>query len=408
MPNFTYVVRQQSGTITRATGFAQSPARLRATVEASGGQLVSCSVASESRVATGTLAESLNPLQYLPPRSRNIELTLRQLAMMLRSGLDLLRALESIRSQMPSPGMMRILRSLTADLQSGQGLSAAMSRSAAFPPIAVQLVAVGEETGNLSRVLEQAAKHMAQRRTMVSEVRIALAYPLIVATAAVSIAVYLIFAVIPELQKFLDAVGRKLPRMTQTLVDMAQWCQLNGATTFVTMVGAVIAGLLLTQWPPARMVIDRWCLRLPVIGNILRLSGTATFASSLSVMIRSGIKLVEALSIAQRLQSNRFLASRILSARAAVLRGEGLADALATQHAYVPMLTSMIDVAQRTGQLDTTLEDVSKFCEVELQGKIKRLSVLVEPAIIVVAGGVVGYVYMAFFMALMSAGGNMK
>jgi type II secretory pathway component PulF len=408
MPNFTYVVRQQSGAITRSTSFAQSPARLRATLEASGGQLISCSVAGESKAAAGTLTESLNPLQFLPPRSRDIELALRQLAMMLRSGLDLLSALESIKSQTTSAGMTRVLRSLTAALQSGQGLSAAMSRFAAFPPIAVQLVAVGEETGNLSRVLEQAAKHMAQRRTTLSEVRIALAYPAIVATAAVSIAVYLIFAVIPELQKFLNAMGRKLPRMTQTLVDMAQWCQLNGTTSLLCMVAVVTALMLLTQWPPARMLMDRWCLRLPVIGSILRLSGTATFASSLSVMIRSGIKLVEALSIAQRLQSNRFLASRVLSAREAVLRGEGLAEPLATRHAYVPMLTSMIDVAQRTGQLDTTLEDVSKFCEVELQGKIKRLSVLLEPAIIIVAGGIVGYVYMAFFMALMSAGGNMR
>jgi type IV pilus assembly protein PilC len=242
----------------------------------------------------------------------------------------------------------------------------------------------------------------------VAEVRTALAYPTVVAVAAVSIAVYLIFAVIPELQKFLSAMGRKLPRMTQSLVDLALWCQVHGSAMLVCAVSMVIGLLLMMHWPPARRVFDRWLLRVPIIGGILRLSGTATLASSLSVMIRSGMKLVEALTIAERLQGNRYLAEHVQAARKAVVRGEGLSQTLAAPYGYMPMLSSMLGVAERTGEMDTVLDDVAKFCEVDLRARIKRMSMLVEPAIIVLAGGVVGYVYLAFFMALMSAGGNVR
>ncbi len=143
-------------------------------------------------------------------------------------------------------------------------------------------------------------------------------------------------------------------------------------------------------------------------GMILKLAGTATLASSLAVMLRSGTRLIEALTIAARLQNNQALAARIKHATDDVIRGQSLCRELAEQPGYVPMLASMLSVAERTGQLEQALEEVATYCDSELQTRIKRLSILVEPAIIVVAGVIVGYVYMAFFMALMSAGGNIR
>jgi type IV pilus assembly protein PilC len=328
--------------------------------------------------------------------------------MMLRSGLDLVSGLDAVAAQSNSPVLARILTKLRAAIQGGEALATAMARYKAFPPVAVQLVGVGEQTGSLSSVLEQAAEQMALRRASIVEVRTALAYPAVVATAAISIALYLIFGVIPELQKFLSAMGRKLPSMTQSLVDFALWCQLHGSSLVLGGIALPIAVLMLIQWPPARLAVDRWLLRMPLIGGILRLAGTATLANSLAVMIRSGIKLVEALAIAERLQSNRFLAEQVAAAGAAVTRGEDFSQSLAVRHGYMPMLTSMVAVAERTGELDTVLDEVARFCQGEMRARIKRLSMLVEPTIIVVAGGVVGYVYLAFFMALMSAGGHVK
>ncbi len=415
MNHFRYLARDRAGTLTRGTQLAESPQRLQALLEATGLSLVSFSTSHDEvdHTAPGntTALARLSQLGWLGwwrPGARSIELALKQLAMMLRSGLDLRGSLQTVLEQTSSLALARSVRMVIQRVENGQTLQAALASTNVFPELVVQLVGVGEATGNLSEVLERAAQHMAARRASIHTVRMALAYPLLVATAAVSIAIYLVVAVIPELQKMLTAMGRRLPSMTQSLVDLSSWLQVHGSTCLVlclTIVGGIIACAF---WPPGRFVIDRLALRLPLIGSILRLSGSATLASSLAVMIRSGTRLVDALTIAARLQTNRALAVRVERARADVVQGHSLSRQLSAQPGYVPMLASMLSVAERTGQLEQSLEEVATYCDAELQSRIKRLTLMIEPAIIVLAGVIVGYVYMAFFMALMSAGGNIR
>jgi type II secretory pathway component PulF len=405
MTHFTFLAREQTGRIARGQLQAASPTGLKSLLHSMGLQLVSLEAVPEP---ARSLLDDCHPQRWLPPRSRDIEFALRQLAVMIRSGLNLLGALKALQSQTELVAFAAILGKVHQAVASGDSLAMALESHRVFPQIVVQLVSVGEQTGNLEQVLEQAAKYMTQRRTAIAEVRVALTYPAIVSVAAIGIAGYLIFAVIPELQKFLSAMGRKLPRMTQSLVDLAQWFQINGATACVFIAAAIGGLVVIAQWPPGRLWLDRWILKVPVIGGVLRLSATATLANSLSVMVSSGIKLVEALAVARRLQSNSYLAALLNGAADSVVRGKAFAPSLAIRDGFSPILGSMVEIAERTGHLDTTLAEVARFCDGELKSRIKRLSLLVEPAVIVVAGGIVGYVYIAFFMALMSAGGNFK
>ncbi len=405
MSNYSYIARDQSGRIARGELFAESATGLKSLLHAQGMRLVSLEALPEP---ASSLFGDLSPRRWMPARSRDVEFALRQLAIMLRSGLNLLSALKSLQSQTDSVALAAILQTVHDRIARGDSLAKSLESHPVFPQVVVQLVSVGEKTGNLEQVLEQSATYMTQRRTAITEVRVALTYPAIVALAAIAIAGYLTFAVIPELQKFLSAMGRKLPRMTQSLVDFAQWFQINGGTVCVVFISLVVGLVLVTRWPPGRLWIDRWLLRIPVIGSVLRLSGTATLASSLSVMVNSGVKLVEAIDIAKKLQSNRFLASLLNNASNSIIRGKALSPTLAAREGFSPVLSSMIAIAEQTGHLDSTLDEVAKFCDTELKSKIKRMSQLVEPAVIVIAGGIVGYVYIAFFMALMSAGGNFK
>ena len=405
MSNYSYIARDRSGRIARGELFADSAAALKSLLQAQGMRLVSLEAQPE---LAGSLLDSLNPNRWMPARSRDAEFALRQLAIMLRSGLSLVNAIQSLQSQTNSVSFSRILESVHRRIARGTSLSKALEEHTVFPQIVVQLVSVGEKTGKLEQVLEESAQYMARRRTAMTEVRVALTYPAIVSLAAIVIAGYLTFAVIPELQKFLSAMGRKLPRMTQSLVDFAQWFQIHGGTVGVVLVALVVGLVFVTRWPPGRLWIDRWLLRVPIIGAVLRLSATATLASALSVMVNSGVKLVEAIEIARRLQTNRFLAGLLTKASDSIIRGKALAPTLAEREGFSPVLSSMVAIAEQTGHLDSTLDEVAKFCETELKSKIKRMSQLVEPAVIVVAGGIVGYVYIAFFMALMSAGGNFK
>ncbi len=424
MKHFTYLARDRAGTLTRGTQTAESPQGLQSLLEATGLSLVSFSASSSPAGTPNTHAQTFNLATSKPaksrshvlgaiasqlsPSSRAMELAMTQMAMMLRSGLDLRGTLQTVLEQTTSMPLANALSRVIHQVEQGQSLQAALASTRVFPEIVVQLVGVGETTGNLSQVLQRASQHMAVRRQSIMTVRMALAYPTLVATAALSIAVYLVVAVIPELSKMLSAMGRRLPRMTQSLVDLSSWLHLHGSTCAVLFFASAGGLVALRYWPPGRLMMDRFLLTVPLIGSVFRLSGTATLSSSLAVMIRSGTRLVDALAIAERLQSNQVLALRIQRSRRDVIRGESISHELSNQPGYVPMLSSMLRVAERTGQLEQSLEEVANYCDSELQTRIKRLSVLVEPAIIVFAGVIVGYVYMAFFLALMSAGGNIR
>src|SRR5262249_6334156 len=160
-------------------------------------------------------------------------------------------------------------------------------------------------------------------------------------------------------------------------------------------------------WPPGRLAIDRMLLRTPVVGYLLRLSATVQFAHGLGVLLTSGITLVEGLRTVEEMSRNRFVRIKVNRARLAVLRGSSLAEPL-TGDTFQPMLARMVAVGESSGNLDDVLSEVATFHEQQLQGAIKRLSVLVEPAIVVIVGGIVGFVYIAFFLALFAAAGGSR
>ncbi|MEL6109028.1 MAG: type II secretion system F family protein [Planctomycetota bacterium] len=401
MPEFSYLIRDDAGKMQRGHMEAASASALRSLLESRGERLISAKPVAKPSGAI----ELSNPLHRLPPRSVAVEIALEQLAVMLESGIGLLEALKTVSDQSDSRSLQVICTQISEDIQEGDSLSEAMAKHRCFPRIAVQLAKVGEATGNLDIVLQRAAEQMAARRENISNVRTAVSYPIFVGVAAIGVAGYLVLYVIPELEKFLSATGRRLPAITQSLLDFSVWIRVNGVTTLAIILFMLAAFVLIYKWPPGRAAIDRWVLRLPILGKVLRLAGTVTFASSLGVMLRSGITVLEALRTVEGLHGNTFLAARVASAREAVMEGGDLASPLAEKGAFMPMLSSMVAVGESTGQLDEVLERVTRFHEAQLKTAIKKLSAMIEPATIVIVGGIVGYVYLAFFVALFAAGG---
>ena len=401
MPQFSYLFRDETGKVQRGMMVADSLAAVRSTLESQGERLISAKSVQQSSAQTGFT----NLMQRLPPRSITVEVALEQMAVMLESGLGILQALQTIADQTESPAMRLVCEQLSEDIQDGESVSDAMARHACFPQLAVQLAKVGEATGNLDVTLQRAAEQMAGRRENISAVRTAVSYPAFVGVAAIGVAAYMVLYVIPELEKFLSAMGRKLPAITQSLLDFSIWIRVNGITVAAAIVASIVAVVLIYNWPTGRSIIDRGMLRVPVIGKVFRIAGTVTFASSLGVLLRSGITVLEALRTVEGLHVNTHLAACVANARDAVMEGGNLAQPLAEKHTYMPMLSSMVAVGENTGQLDEVLERVTVFHEAQLKAAIRNLSALIEPLTIVLVGGIVGYVYLAFFVALFAAGG---
>jgi type II secretory pathway component PulF len=406
MAMFSYVARNSAGRAQRGTQEAPSAAALVNLLRERGWLILEVQAAQGPASSGGR--SLLNPLNWLPVRSVDIELALQQLAVMLRSGLTLLAALKTIAEYARSRAMRFVWEDVAEKIQRGSSLGDAMAQQRCFTHMVVELVRVGEQTGILEKVVLRAGEALERRRLLRNQVLNAMFYPTVVFFAAIGTAVFMVVSLIPKLQVFLTAIGRKLPPMTQRLLDISTFVQAYGiiiATVVVALTATVIA---LYFVPATRLIMDRLFLRLPVVGALLRLSVTVQVAHGLAVLLESGITLVNGLQTVERQQRNRWAAGRIADARLSVLRGGNLAEPLGVGGVFMPMLSRMVAVGEASGTLDEVLAEVARFHENRLQATIRWLSTIIEPVIVVVVGGIVGFVYISFFLALFAAAGSPK
>lgn len=408
MPTFAFTARDSSGTARRGTTEGVS---LNAVVEDLRRRdllVLDVRPVRERTALELSVLRRMNPLRWLPPRSLDIELSLQQMAVMFRSGLPLLSAIRQVAAQCRRARLASVWRNVGERIEEGASMAEALREHRCFGDLVIHLVRVGEETGNLDVVLTRAAEVMEARRRLRTDLITALMYPAIVVVMALGVAGFMVGFVMPQFQTFLAATGKRLPAMAQMLLDVSSAVQnywLPACIGIVALLPALTATYL---WPPGRLLIDRLILHVPVIGVLFRLSGTEMFARGLSILVSSGVQLISGLKTVEGLMRNRFLAMRTAIARQHVAQGEPLAESLTEGGGFVPLLGSMIAIGEASGTLDNALEETARFTEAQLQGMIRRFSAIVEPVIIVVVGGIVGFVYISFFLALFAAYGAFK
>ncbi len=347
-----------------------------------------------------------SPAWLRPMSGFDVEIGLQQLASMLKSGVSLLVALETVAEQALSPRAARVWRAVQEAVAAGGTLSSALSaQGRRFGAAAIELVRVGEQSGELDAALLHAAQQLESQRNLRTLVLNALAYPAVAVTLAIGVCAFLVVGVIPKIADFLESGGASLPATTQLLVDLSGWLRANGLAVLAGIAAAVLLFLAARLVPAGRLALDTVSLRLPVAGRIHRLAGTAVFSRAMGMLVESGVTLLDSLDVVRSLLSNSRLAGRVREAYGAVLRGGALAPALRARGDFMPMLSQMVAVGETTGSLGEAFAEVARFHEMMLSVAIKRFSVAIEPVLIVVTGGVVGYVYIAFFMALFSMAG---
>ena len=404
MPSYEFMARDGRGHLQQGVRPSASPRALVSELRGKGWVVFDVRPAAHSG---GPVWGRIRVGGVLPIRSLDVEMALQQVAVMLRSGLTLLSALNSAADNADRERMRRVLRRMMVRIEAGSSFADAMAEHDEFGRLTVQLVRVGEQTGNLDSVMERAAESMERRRQLVQQVATALTYPFIVLVAAVGVSLFMILDVIPKLEGFIRALGRKLPPTTVMLMDVSAWVRGSGPVLVGMTVVFGVAGLVAWR-SSARAGIDRALLRVPWVGRILRVAGTALFARALAIQLRSGVTVLDGLRTLEGVGNNRHLAAIVRRTRDRVLSGGGLAEPLGEDGGFMPMLGRMVSVGESTGRLDEVLEEVARFFEGQLTALIRQLSALVEPAIIVVVGGIVGFVYITFFLTPYSAAGTAK
>lgn len=347
-----------------------------------------------------------NPFTWLPATSFDVEVGLQQLSAMLHSGLSLLSALRVVSEQSRRPRAALIWLQVAERVEEGATFSDALAGHRIFSEHVRQLVLVGEHSGTLDTALTRSAEHLERTRNTRLLLLNALTYPAIVLLMAAGVTVFMMVTVIPRIQKFLGASGRRLPPLTQHLMDVSSFVTTYLPYLSLGVLALLVALVVIYRWPPGRLKIDAGALRFPILGGVLRLSGTAVFARGLHILLESGVTLLDSLTTIERLVGNRALSARVAEARAAILRGGTLAGALAGGHYFLPMLSRMVAVGESAGTLAPVLSEVARFHEAQLVITVRRMSILVEPVLILVVGGIVGFVYIAFFLALFSIAGG--
>lgn len=401
MKNFRYTARDRAGQTRDGVMQAEDRQALLLSLRREG--LLPVSIREDNGIRWHL--PSLNPFDYRPIHSADVEQAFHQLAVLQKSGVTLLDAVKLI-GEFSRPPVRRVWESIGTRIRGGSSLAEALAEHAVFGNLVVQLVNVGEHTGHLDIVLDQASKELEERRRLRNQLISALIYPGFVLLFTIGVAAFLLIKIIPEIRKFLSLMGRKMPPITQALIDTADWIQANLLVLGVGTAASICAFLVVYRWPPARLFFDTLALRVPIMGRIFRLSGTVVFSRTLGLMLKSGVRIVDALEIVEQVHYNRYLAGCVARVRRRVIEGSSLAGPLESRYGYMPLLARMVVVGENSGALDRMLEEMAAFHGELLQKAIQRLAGLVAPAMTVIVGGMIGFVYAAFLVAMFSAAGG--
>ena len=325
----------------------------------------------------------------------------RQLAAFVRAGIPILDGLSLLAEDTTNPTMKRALADMEDSLRRGDSISSALERSPkVFSKAYRSMLRSAELTGNLDTVLERVAGYLERDVEARSKIKAASVYPIVIVVMAVGVVTLLVTYVLPKFSLFFKGFHTRLPLPTRMLIN---------STNFLTnwwfvIVGVAVAAGAALAWswrrPQYRRHIDRLILRLPVMGPLLRFAMVERFCRILSSMLQAGVSLPEAMTVASQAMNNLVVEKALDEAREGIMRGEGLAGPLGRTALFPPAATQMLRVGEDTGSMDVQLDAAARYYEREVDDKLKRLTSLFEPVILIVMGVIVGFVAIALVSAM--------
>lgn len=327
----------------------------------------------------------------------------RQLATMVDAGLPILQGIDALQEQMTHPMFKKVLQTVHEDIRLGSSLSGAFSKHPkVFDTLFINMVKVGETGGVLSKILDRIASYMEKTLKLQRKVKSALIYPAVVVSMAIIITIILLVKVVPTFAGIYASFDRELPAMTQVLIGTSEILQ----NYLIWIVGLLfIIGVVLVRWhktDQGAKILDGLVLRMPIFGEILRKVAISRFSRTLGTLIQSGVPILESLDIVEKTIGNRVLELVVQDVKAHVREGESLATPLSKSDVFPPMVTRMISVGEKSGQMEKMLSKISEFYDDQVDAAVDGLTSIIEPLIIGVLGIVIGFIVIALFLPIIS------
>lgn len=349
--------------------------------------------------------EGIGEIYFGGVKWKQVVIMTRQLATLIDAGLPLLRSLNILTSQQKPSKLKDILREVCADVQSGSTLSEALAKHPkAFDRLFVNMVRAGEVGGMLEAVLNRLATFMEKRMALKRKVKSALVYPVFVVLAATGIVTFLLIKVVPVFAEIFADFGSALPKPTQFLVDVADTVKLRWWLVLTVISAFAISVKILSKIHFVKRILDRISLKTPLIGDLVTKVAVARFARTLGTLLTSGVPILQALRITRETIANEIIQNAIQKVHDSIKEGETIAGPLDEAKVFPAMVVNMIDVGEETGNLDAMLTKVADIYDAEVEAAVEAMLALMEPAIIIILGGIIGFIVVALYLPIFTLG----
>lgn len=393
MPSFSYVARDAaSGREVRSLVEASSESNAIAALLNRNMLVISIQekAGKKSKAAGGSVA------------LQDLVIFTRQLATMIDAGLAIVQSLQALGEQTSNKIMRDIIKDITARVESGDSFSEALQKHPkTFNRLYYCMVAAGEKGGLLSEILARLATYLENTARLRKKVKSSLMYPTVVTVVAIGITILLLVKVVPTFAEIFEGFGgMKLPAPTQFLIDVSDTFRHNFLFVAV-IVGALVSGwIYYLKTPMGRAFWDSTRIKLPIFGSIAHKICLARFAQTFASLVRSGVPILEVLTIVQNTVGNVVMEDAIKAASGDIERGEGISTSLGKHPVFPTMIVRMITAGEQTGKIDAMLERVADFLDEEIETTLSGLTSLIEPLLIVFLGVVVGGMVICMFLPI--------
>jgi general secretion pathway protein F len=331
----------------------------------------------------------------------DLALVTRQAATLIGAGIPLVQGLAALTEQVETPKLKSVLGQVRDQVNQGTSFADALAQTKSFPDLYVSMVNAGEAGGALETVLERLADYLESQVRLRNKVSSILIYPAVMFGFAMIVVGMLVTVVLPQITDLLTSLNKELPWYTAAIIDLSSFARSYWWAIAIAIALFALAFRAFTKTTRGRELYDRTLLKLPVIGKTVRLLAISRFSRTLSTLLSGGLPIVRALDTARDVTDNVVLGEAIDSARESITEGASIATPLRASGEFPPMVTHMIEVGERSGQLEAMLSKVADTYEEQVETSITRLTSLLEPVLILVMVGIVGIIIMAVLMPML-------
>lgn len=389
MATFTYTARAFNGDLRTATIDASSRDDVIAQLRKQRLSVVKIDQDASKKVGKGSI------------KTRDVVIFTRQFSTMINSGLPLVQALTILAEQTDNKALAEVTKKVVFDVESGNTVADALSKHPrAFTNLYVNMVAAGEAGGILDTILMRLATFLEKNDALVRKVKGAMIYPTVIMSVAGIAVVTLLIFVIPVFASMFASGGMALPLPTRIVIGASGFLKAYWWVIGAIIIGGGYMGKKYYATNNGKLVIDRFMLRVPVLGDVLRKSAVSRFTRTLGTLISSGVSILEGLEITAKTAGNRVIQDAIMQSRSSIAGGDTIAQPLQKSKVFPPMVISMIAVGEQTGGLDEMLSKIADFYDEEVDAAVSNLLSLLEPIMIVFLGVVVGGMVVAMYLPI--------